>query len=38
MILGYASKLGLKVCSINVKAQKVDDSILKTFKIVLDSF
>lgn len=34
----YVSKLGLKVYLINVRAQKVDDSILKTFGMVLASF
>lgn len=34
----YTSKLGFKVCLTNVKAQKVDGSILKIFGIVLASF
>ena len=34
----YASKLGLKICFIDVKAQKIDNSTLKTFEIVLTSF
>ena len=38
MTLGYASKLGLKVCFTNVGVQKIDGSTLKTFKIVLASF
>lgn len=31
----YLAKLSLKVCYINVKAQKIDSSIVKTFGIVL---
>lgn len=38
MILRYALELGLKVCHTNVKARKIDDSILKMFKMVLASF
>ena len=38
MILRYALKLGLKVCFINVGAQKIDGSTLETFEIVLASF
>ncbi len=38
MTLVYTIKLGLKVRNINVKAQKIDDFILKTFEIVLVSF
>lgn len=38
MTLAYASILGLRVYRINVKAQKIDCSILKTFEIVLASF
>ena len=38
MTLGYASKLSLKVRSTNVGVQKIDDSILETFKMVLASF
>ena len=38
MMLAYALKLGLKICRINVGAQKIDGSILKTFGIVLASF
>lgn len=34
----YAAKLGLKIQSINVKAQKIDGSTFKTFEIVLASF
>ena len=38
MALAYASKLALKVHPTNVKAQKIDGSILKTFEMVLASF
>ena len=38
MTLGYASKLGLKIRSTNVGAQKIDSSTLKTFRMVLVSF
>ena len=38
MILGYALKLGLKICYTNVKIQKIDSSILKIFKMILASF
>ena len=38
MTPGYASKLGLKVRSIDVKAQKIDGSTLKMFEMVLASF
>lgn len=34
----YVSKLGFKVCYTNVKAQKIDSSIFKTFEIVLTIF
>lgn len=34
----YLAKLSLKVCYINVKAQKIDNSIIKTFGIVLVNF
>lgn len=34
----FAFKLGLKVCYTNIKAQKIDSSTFKTFKIVLTSF
>lgn len=36
--LTYAAKLDLKIYYINVKAQKIDSSILKIFEIILDSF
>ena len=38
MMLAYALKLGLKVHTTDVEAQKIDDSILETFGIVLASF
>ena len=38
MIPEYALKLGLNVCFINVGVQKINSSIVKTFKIVLASF
>ena len=38
MISRYALKLGLKVCSTNVKVQKISISILETFEIILASF
>ena len=38
IILAYASKLSLKVYPINVRAQKIDGSILKIFEMVLASF
>lgn len=34
----YISKLGLKVCLTNFKAEKVDGSIFKIFDMVLASF
>lgn len=34
----YTLKLGLKVCSTNIRVQKIDDSIFKTFGMVLASF
>ena len=36
--LDYAKKLGLKVWKINVRAQKINNSILKTFEIVIADF
>lgn len=36
--LGYFLKLGLKIYHIDVKAQKIDSFILKTFEIILASF
>ena len=38
MISEYALKLSLKVCSTNVRAQKINSSIFETFEIVLASF
>ena len=38
MTSGYTSKLGLKVYPIDIKAQKINSSILKTFLIVLAYF
>ena len=38
MTLGYASKLGLKICPTDVKMQKINGFILKTFGIFLASF
>ena len=38
MTLKYILKLNLKIYSTNVKAQKIDDSIFKTFEIRLASF
>lgn len=34
----YASKLGLKVLPTNIRAQKIDNSIVKTFGMVSASF
>ena len=38
MTPAYAAVLGLKICSIAVRAQKIDGSFLKTFGIVIASF
>lgn len=38
MTLIYVVKLALKVCFTDVGAQKIDDSIFKTFGIILTSF
>lgn len=38
IIRTYVAKLGLKIQSIKVKAQKIDSSIFKMFKIVLIIF
>ena len=38
MTLGYISKLSLKVRSINIGAQKIDNSTLEMFEMVLASF
>lgn len=34
----YTSKLGFKVWKINIRAQKIDNFIVKIFKIFLASF
>lgn len=38
MTLAYTSKLSLSVRYIDVKAEKIDNSTIETFKIVLVSF
>ena len=38
MILEYALELSLNICFNNVKAQKINDSTLKMFTIVLANF
>ena len=38
MTLAYVSKLGLQVHCTNVRAQKIDDSILQTFRKILANF
>ena len=38
MAPAYAAKLGLKVCPINVGAQKINSSSLKTFGMVIAGF
>lgn len=38
ILLAYSSKLGLKVCHTNIRAQKIDGSTFEMFKIVLASF
>ena len=38
MNLNYIQKLGFKIWKINIKAQKIDDFILKTFEIVIANF
>lgn len=38
IILGYISKLGLKICHTNIKAWKIDGFIVKTFRMDLTSF
>ena len=35
---GYAQKLVFKVWKINIRAQKIDGSILKTYKMVIADF
>ena len=34
----YAKKLGFKVWKTNVEAQKINDSTLETFKMVINDF
>lgn len=36
--LGYTLKLNLKACYINIRSQKIDDSIFETFELVIASF
>lgn len=38
MILAYATVLGLYICPTNVKAQKIDKSMLLIYSIVLTKF
>ena len=38
MILAYASKLGLKVQKTDIRVQKIDNSSLETYKIVIAAF
>ena len=38
MILAYVAKLGLKVCSTNVGAQKIDNSLFIIFEMVIAGF
>ena len=38
MTPAFASRLGLKTCHTDVRAQKIDGSILQTFGMVLASF
>lgn len=38
MTLDYADRLGLKIRSTNIRAQKIDSSTLETFGMVLASF
>ena len=38
MIPAYIAKLSLKVCLTNVKAQKIDSSLLKTSGMVIAGF
>ena len=38
MTPAYASRLDLRACHTNVRAQKIDDSTLQTFGIVLADF
>ena len=38
MNFNYIKKLGLKVKKANVRAQKIESSILKTYKMVITNF
>lgn len=38
MTLAYIAKLSLKIQLINIKAQKINNSIFETFGIILTSF
>ena len=38
MILRYTIKLGLKICFIKVKAQKINSFIFKILRTVLNSY
>lgn len=38
IIPAYIAVLGLRIYSINVKAQKIDESIFSTYKMMLASF
>ena len=38
MTPAYIVKLSFKVCSTNIKAQKMNNLLLKTFKIVIAGF
>ena len=38
MTLSYTLKLSLKICLINIKAQKIDNSIFEIFEMVLANF
>lgn len=38
MISFFALKLGFKICSTNTKAQKINNSILETFDIIITTF
>ena len=38
MTLAYIAKLGLKICSTNIGAQKIDGSLFKTFRMIIAGF
>lgn len=38
IILAYIAKISLKICSTNIKAQKIDGFILNIFEIVFIKF